>query len=132
MFTISSETDYAMLLIEYLANKKSILPLSKIVEEVNLPPRLLARIAARLTKEKILKSREGIFGGYKLIKPLNKIKLADFLRIFGGNLQFAKCENKEHQCRWKNNCRHGRFWRIKLKQNFFKNLKNVTLKDVVM
>jgi Rrf2 family protein len=81
MLVINKQTDYAILFISNLRQKKDFVPLSEIVEKTKLPQRFLARIAAQLVKNQIITSREGKVGGYKLSINLNKLSLYDFLRF---------------------------------------------------
>lgn len=130
MFTISNQSDYAVLLIEYLARKIKPTSISQIVKVCGLPRRFLARIAAQLVKADILESKEGIKGGYKLAKPLNQIKLYEVLQIFEKDLELIKCADEKYQCKWQKICKHQSFWKEKLKNQFIKNIKNLTFEDI--
>lgn len=132
MFTISNKTDYAVLLIEYLSQKIKPTPLSQIVKVCGLPRRFLARIAAQLVKTDILESKEGIKGGYRLKKPLTQIKLYEVLQIFEKDLEIIKCADKKYQCKWQKICQHQSFWKEKLKNQFIRSIKNITIKNVII
>lgn len=131
MFTISNQSDYAMLLLEYLAGKKSPVSISKIVENLRLPRRYLARIAAKLGQGGILASKEGVKGGHKLAKPLAKIKVLEILRIFENDLRFIKCADDDYQCQFEKFCQHSAFWKDRLKQEFITQIEKLTLAEII-
>lgn len=132
MFTISNQTDYAMLLLEYLAKQQGAIALSKVVKELRLPRRYLAQIAAKLVQAQILESREGIKGGYKLIKPLVKIRLYDILRLFEGDIKLVKCAHEDYNCQWEAICQHSPFWKKVLTERIVSSLNTIYLKDIVI
>ena len=131
MFTISNQSDYAMLLLEYLAKHKAGVPLSKVVEELRLPRRYMAQIAAKLVQAQILESREGVKGGYKLIKPLAKIRLYDVLRLFEGDMKLVKCAHEDYDCQWEKMCKHSPFWKKVLTDKLISSLNTIYLNDIV-
>lgn len=131
MLTISNQSDYGIILISSLIGKKDYTPLSELLEKTKLPKRFLARIASVLSKNKIIKSREGKMGGYKLIGDLNKITLFDYLKIFEGNFHFSKCNDQSFDCQFKKICKHRNFLKDKLDQIICQQLKKITLKKIL-
>ena len=59
MLAITKQSDYGLILISFIYKKNRIVKLSELIEETELPRRFLARIAAELTKSKLLISKEG-------------------------------------------------------------------------
>lgn len=59
MFNISKQSDYGLLMLEYLKNKKDYTSLSEIVKQLKLLKRFLAKIAYKLVSVKILLIRKG-------------------------------------------------------------------------
>ncbi len=119
MFKISKQTDYALLMLSYLKDKNDFVAISKIVEELNLPNKFISKIASILTNNKILESREGVNGGYKLSNNIKKISLFDFLKIFEGELQLTSCFDKNYLCPNEKFCQHKNFF----KNKFYKKIK---------
>lgn len=120
-----------MLMLEYLAAKRRAVSMSRLVNEIGLPRRFSAQIAASLVKEGILASREGVSGGYILSKPLKKIKLYDLLRIFEGDLKLTKCSDDNFKCSWERLCRHHNFWKTKLTGKFIQLINGLTVADLI-
>lgn len=130
MLTLTNQSDYGILFISYLRGKKTYVPLSDLLKETNLPKRFLARIAANLVKHKLVESREGKVGGYRLAKNIDKVSLYDYLKIFEGELAFAKCLNGDYECPWDEMCQHKSFLQHKLNSIVALELKKVKLRDL--
>jgi len=129
MLTISKQSDYGLLLLGYLNGKNNYVALSEVVEKLKLPKRFLARIAAQLTKQKIIESLEGKKGGYRLLKKVfNQLTLYDYFSIFEKKLSFLPCSSS-FQCQKK--CRHKNFLREKLDKVFVNSLKKIKIKNIL-
>jgi len=131
MLTITKQSDYGILFLENLIGKKDFIPLSELVEKTHLPKRFLARIAATLVKNKVVESREGKVGGYKLAKNLNKITLHDFLKFFEKDVAVCRCFDDDYCCDYEGICQHQSFIRTKLNDVLIKELKRYTLNDLL-
>lgn len=131
MLTITKQSDYAMLFLSNLIGKKNYVPLSNLVEKTKLPQRYLARIAAELVKNKIVVSKEGKIGGYKLVTNLSEITLHDFLKIFEKEVAFCKCSDADYCCDYQEICQHKSFFKTKLNQVLIQGLKQYTLADLL-
>jgi Rrf2 family protein len=131
MFNISKQSDYGLLMLEYLKDKKDYISLTEIVEKLKLPKRFLARIASKLVSAKILLSREGKIGGYLLNPEIKSLTLYDYLRVFEGDLALTKCFDKNYQCQWEKNCSHKKFFDNKLRNAFIENLKREKLLKIL-
>jgi len=131
MFNISKQSDYGLLMLDYLKDKKDYISLTEIVEKLKLPKRFLARIASKLVSAKILLSREGKIGGYLLNPEIKSLTLYDYLKVFEGDLALTKCFDKNYQCQWEKNCSHKKFFDNKLRNAFIENLKKEKLLKIL-
>jgi len=131
MLTISNQSDYGILLISSLLNKKDYVPLSELIKKTKLPKRYLARIASILTKNKIIKSKEGKIGGYKLAMNLDKINLFDYLKIFEGDFHLCKCHLEDYSCQYEHICQHQIFFRKKVDDIICNQLKKIKLSQLI-
>lgn len=131
MLNITKQSDYGLLLISYLKDKKDYVPLSNLLKKTNLPKRFLARIAAELVQAKVLESREGKIGGYRLNKKTNKLTLYDYLKIFEGDLAITKCMNGDYKCQWDKFCQHKSALKHSLSDILSKDLKRYKLLQIV-
>lgn len=65
--------------------------LSEIAQEKRLSPRYLSQIILPLKKAGLVKSKEGIGGGYCLAKKPEKISIIEILQILEGPLAIVPC-----------------------------------------
>ncbi len=130
MLTITNQSDYGILLIEQLKDKKNYVPLSELTRVTKLPKRFLARIAANLAKHKIIESKEGKVGGYKLLANLKKISLYGYLKIFEKDVEMAKCVSKDFKCPYDDICLHKELLSHKLNRIVINELKRTKLSDL--
>lgn len=128
MLNITKQSDYGILFVSYLHKKKDYVPLSSLIKETGLPYRFLARIAAELVRNKIVESKEGKVGGYKLSHNIYKTSLYDFLKIFEGDLALSKCcVDPDYRCNWYDSCIHKSFFRNTLTKILTNDLKKYKL-----
>lgn len=130
MFTILNQTDYALLIIEHLTKTTGYVPISQVVQIARIPKRFASRIAVTLAKHKILASKEGINGGYKLAQSINEITLYDLFKIFEGDVAFSKCAHADYKCRFDSICQHSSFLKNTLQNTYITLIKNLTLKQM--
>lgn len=130
MFTISSQSDYGLIILSNLVGRKDFVSLTELVKNTNLPIRFLARIAAELAKQGLLESKEGRVGGYKALDKINEISLYDYLTIFERDIEVTKCCEADYSCEHENICQHHGFLQNKLNKILTEQLKRIKLIEV--
>ena len=131
MLTLSKQSDYALIIISQLKGNNDFVPLSQLVDNTDLPQRFLARIAATLVNQKLLISREGRVGGYKLSPKINSINLFDFFSIFEKQLGFLDCmTGRTIKCKYDKVCKHRHGVRTKLNDVVVSQMKKTQLMDL--
>ncbi len=84
---ITASVEYAMqALLEIAAHDGSPVSAHLISEEQGIPLKYLESILRKLTQAAILTSTRGPQGGYQLSRPLNRINVADVIRVIEGPL----------------------------------------------
>lgn len=131
LLRLSKKGDYGILLTLALArqNQSKPISLSKIAREYNLPQTFVARLASRLKKFGILKSQEGVKGGYNLAKNPSEITLFEILETLEGPLTGHVC-CPEGSCRIEAVCPSKGPW-AKIADELSLSLKEKTLKDLL-
>ncbi|MBI5465346.1 Rrf2 family transcriptional regulator [Candidatus Gottesmanbacteria bacterium] len=83
---ITKYQDYGILLMIKLAqswNRKPV-PLSQVASFYHLSPFFLKHLAADLKKGKLVKSKEGVKGGYWLSRHPKTITISEVIKVFAG------------------------------------------------
>ena len=99
MFNISTKSGYGFIVMLELAKnyKKNYMSLSDIAREKKLSSGYLLQIVQPLVKAKLIKSKEGKGGGYRLAKDPNKISVLEILETLEGSVSLVKCLVKDHK-----------------------------------
>lgn len=99
MFRLSQKSDYGLILLSNLSKSKGVTSVSSIARKNKLSTKYLSQVASDLKKAGILKSREGVSGGYSLAKSAKQIKVLDVLIALDGGLVKGDCFEDDHECK---------------------------------
>lgn len=129
---ISRKSDYALRALLYISNqepdKRS--SISEIAENECIPRDFLAKILKGLTKSGMLKSFQGVRGGYQLAKPKETITFLDVIEAMEGELKVSLCVAAKEDCGCGklDNCAMKEFWE-KVQQDLIKTLSDANFGD---
>lgn len=89
---LSMKAKYAIRALMVLArNEKKMLSNKTIAKEADVPQKFLETILQELKHEGFVDSKRGIFGGYFLVKPSEKISVGNLIRLIDGPLAPIRC-----------------------------------------
>jgi Rrf2 family cysteine metabolism transcriptional repressor len=93
MVHISKRSEYGIQFLTLLAKRNSDLPVSIATasEELQLPYRFLSQIASDLKKSGVLKSKEGIKGGYTLVAEPDQLTVKQIVELLDGPIGVVDC-----------------------------------------
>ena len=99
MLRLSKKTDYALISLSYVASRGNH-PASarEIAERHDIPVELLAKVLQRLVQRGVLKSQQGIHGGYLLARPADTLTVAEVVEAIDGPLQLTVCGTTDERC----------------------------------
>lgn len=126
MLQISKSAEYALLLLLNLKKNKAI-SLNQISSKKKLPFKYLEKVASLLKKAKLIKSRQGVQGGYFLAKRKAEISLQEIIKAVSGEKGLVSC--LYGNCHLKKNCLHRHIWQ-KLQEKINKEFEKIKLKDL--
>ncbi|MEE8341342.1 MAG: Rrf2 family transcriptional regulator [Candidatus Neomarinimicrobiota bacterium] len=104
---------YALQTVIFLSNHQSKKPVLQkdIASALDIPHHYLGKILQPLTKNKIVDSKTGAYGGFYLAKPAKDIVLFDIVKIFKGPDFFNNCVLGFPGCDDKTPCPVHKEWR---------------------
>lgn len=115
MFQISAKTDYGLLIMMTLARKSdSITPLSPLAKHLDVSSSYLSQIANSLQKANLIKSKEGVKGGYYLARLASKISILEILEALSGSIRVRCAHGEAKVCPHFKNCGLKSAWPILL------------------
>jgi Rrf2 family protein len=93
MLKINRQTDYAVRIVLALAKRGENVRLSttEIQREMLIPPALMTRIVAQLSREGLINTFPGRDGGLMLPRPASQITLKDVVEAFEGPILLSEC-----------------------------------------
>ena len=93
MLKLTKKIEYALIALQHMQGKdhNDITSAKEVAEKFDLPASLLAKVLQQLAKNEIIEPIQGASGGYRLNKPLEKIKLNDFIEIIEGPVGLVDC-----------------------------------------
>jgi Rrf2 family iron-sulfur cluster assembly transcriptional regulator len=128
---ISKREDFALIFMSILAGNrnKNFLSLSTIARKTHLSPLFLKHIASSLISSKLIISKEGIDGGYRLKLPPEKIFISQILQAVSNNILSPSC--LRGVCRLKNEgCSYLSFW-MNINLHFYSYLSKISLSNFI-
>jgi len=134
MFKISTKGDYGLLLLSSLAEKYEanggFVSLKELAKEKKLSLPYLSQIIIPLKNAKLVESKEGREGGYRLASPPNEITIMQVLEILEGPVSPVRCCSADKKCCSRTRCNLQATW-LSAKTMLIKFLREKTLADVI-
>lgn len=97
MFQIKARIDYGlMIMFELGKNEGQIMPLSVIAKRMEVSSVYLSQISNRLIKAGLIKSKEGVGGGYFLSRPASDISILEIVEALEGKIRI-RCHDKDNE-----------------------------------
>src|SRR3990167_1006656 len=112
MFRLSQKADYGLILLYNLSKSKTPISVATVARKNEIPTKFLSQIATELKKAGMIRSKEGVTGGFTLAKKAVDIKLLDVLKLLDGELVVGECFEDDHEC----TCGAGDMWKDVKKQ----------------
>ena len=130
----SNSCEYGLRAIIFIAQqttKNHKVSLSTISAEINSPQAFTAKILQKLTRNNIVKSIKGPYGGFEIeIHKLDTITLRDVVDIFDGDTIYTRCGLGLSQCNENSPCpMHHKF--VKIRGELKNMLENTTLSGLL-
>lgn len=105
MKILTKDTDYAVRALILLAKEKEVfLSAKKISNVLNLPYHFLRGILQKLIQNGFIESKEGVFGGVRIIKSPAKIRVIDLINVFQGDFELSDCMFRQKICPDRKTC----------------------------
>jgi len=121
----------------YLAgvfNKNKICSLREISEKENISFDYLEKIVSQLEKNKLVKSKRGVKGGYCLARHPKKIKVGEVIEVLEETIAPVNCiatqKEKKYHCPRRKICKTVSVWQ-KVRDSLNSTLNSITLADLI-
>jgi Rrf2 family protein len=120
---ITRETDYAVRCVLFLSQKAgSTANVNEISESMTVSKSFVAKILQRLSKRGIVRSTQGIAGGFELVKEPGNVNILEVIEAIQGPAAVNVCAVDERNCDLSSTCLIHPVW-IELRKNIEKKLR---------
>jgi len=134
---ISKKSQYGLRAMTYLTDvfeKDRICSLREISKKEDISFDYLEKIISKLEKNKLVKSKRGIKGGYCLARSPKKIKVGEIIKILEKTMAPVSCiavsKEKKYKCPRKKVCKTISVWQ-KVQDALNSTLNSITLADLI-
>lgn len=91
MLKLSKKAEYAIMAVRYMALTKSCVTAKEVASAYAIPYELLTKILQQLVKFNIIRSYQGVKGGYSLTKDPDEINLKDVINAIDPGYRIIEC-----------------------------------------
>lgn len=106
---INTKIRYGLRMLVILAEIGKVVNTAELGEKMKVSPKYLRKLAGPLEKSHLIKSVQGIYGGYTLDKPTQEITLAAIFEAFGENINITGCTSR-NGCPLNEDCQTRPVW----------------------
>lgn len=98
MFKINRKIEYALISLKHMSCKKSdaLTSAKEICDVYQTPFDPMSRVLQIMAQHKILHAEQGVKGGYKIIRDLDKMMLLELSDMIVGPIEIAGCFHKNY------------------------------------
>ena len=109
--TPTNRTDYAIRALIYLANHQGAhAKAADIASTMDIPTGFLHQVLQELQRARIVSSRSGPAGGYRLAGPPEDITILEIVETLEGPIQTSECALRGGPCHWDEVCAMHWVW----------------------
>lgn len=106
MTRLNRKLEYALMALKVMSRKRAgeLTSAKEIVEKTGGPFDATARVLQQLAQAGVLKSEQGAYGGYVLIRDLARLSFFELSEVVVGRQSLAKCLHHDDGCGLKTKC----------------------------
>lgn len=132
MLKLSKLTDYATVILSYMAKEPTVLHAAQEIAGVTgIAFPTVSKVLKALVKSKVLFSVRGAKGGYLLARAPEKITVATVINALEGPIALTECSASHRDCGHAAGCDIQGNWGL-INQKIFNALESVTLADMLL
>lgn len=130
MLKLSKLSDYASIILAYIANQKKLVSCEEVSTANNISFSTSSKLLKQLAKHNLLISKKGSKGGYRFEKDVNEISMLDIVTAIDGPVHLADCIKQETGCSKSKNCTIKNTVSL-INKSILDLLKSVTVKNLI-
>lgn len=106
MLRFSKRVEYGLMALLQLdaSSDGDCLPVKDIAEPQEIPQDLLGKVMQALTRAGLVTSMKGLHGGYRLVRPLERVTVGEVIEALEGPVYLTPCCDDSKICRQQDHC----------------------------
>ncbi len=93
---INTKIRYGLRMLLSLAEVNGVLNTAELGKQMRVSPKYLRKLAGPLEKHKLIRSVQGIYGGYALNKKIGEISISSIFKAFDEKINLTGCTGDEN------------------------------------
>jgi FeS assembly SUF system regulator len=131
MLRISKLTDYATVILAYLAKQPQAIQTTRVIAtKTSLSVPTVSKLLKQLTRCGLLIAQRGSKGGYRLAKPAQQISIAQIIHALEGMIALTECSHHNNQCHVTQTCAVRHHWQ-RINHQIHATLMNISLAEMI-
>lgn len=126
---INTKIRYGLRMLLALAEKKEVVNTAELGKKMLVSPKYLRKLAGPLEKHQLIRSVQGIYGGYVLSKKAEDVTIASIFEAFDETIKISGCTGDE-SCPLNVDCLARPVW-AHLESVIQKEFYKITLKEIL-
>jgi len=126
---INTKIRYGLRMLVLLAEARKVVNTAELGEKMQVSPKYLRKLAGPMERHKLIKSVQGIYGGYAINKDPKELTLAQIFEAFDEDINITGCSSKEG-CPLNENCLTRPVW-AHLEKMISKEFHNITIQLIL-
>lgn len=126
---INTKIRYALRMLLLLAEQEGVMNTTELGKQMLVSPKYLRKLAGPLERSHLIKSVQGIYGGYSLNKEVGDISLQDLFEAYNEEIKLSECANGG-KCPLFDECRARPVWQ-KLEEKITTEFNTIKLIDIL-
>jgi Rrf2 family protein len=128
---VTRKGDYAIRCVLFLSREAGrIISANEISQWASVPKSFLAKILQSLSRAGIVKSTQGIAGGFRLAKPPDEVSLLDVIKAVQGLSALNMCAIDRHKCSLSSTCVIHPIW-VQIMEDLEERLRKETFAKLI-
>lgn len=126
---INTKIRYGLRMLIAIAQEKKLINTTELSNRMHVSPKYLRKLAGPLEKAGLIKSVQGIYGGYEMNRQPEEVTIQMLLDAFNERLALADCVLGK-KCDLRDSCQAWQVWEM-LDKTLQKHFLPVTIGDIV-
>jgi Rrf2 family transcriptional regulator, nitric oxide-sensitive transcriptional repressor len=102
---LTKSADFAIRIIIFLAGAEKSSTMTELSERLAIPYHNLTKLVQALSKQQILATQKGKYGGVSLFVSPDEVSIKDIIEVIDGPTKLSDCLNHENLCKLSGNCK---------------------------